>query len=389
MIAATCGADSMSSSFNTLVHDGDNFLIGDGSLRIAMTTTALTARFKRMGWPLALSFWISGMPAAVAAPFAYVANTRDKTLSVIDVATHAVVGDPIMVGLSPTDIAINPAGTRVYVANVDEDSISVIDTASNTVSTTITNVQAHYFAMNPSGSRLFVAGDYFVVVIDTATNAQVGSPIAIVTADKPNCPKVNGKMAYDPTTERLYVPARDCSGPINTPGILSIVDLRNGTAVANVAVGALPTSATRNADSTRIYVTNGWDSSISVVDAANVAETQTIAIGSLSFPANAVIDPSGAHVYVTNSSGGFVTLISTIDGSVGGSIAVAGGSYGIAMTSDGARLYITNSFYDSVSVIDTATGTVEQMSISVGRNPIAIAITRSDLLFANGFEQPK
>jgi YVTN family beta-propeller protein len=49
---------------------------------------------------------------------------------VLDVASKAVVGDPIDVGGSDGGIAITPDGSHVYVA---ADNISVIDTATNTV----------------------------------------------------------------------------------------------------------------------------------------------------------------------------------------------------------------------------------------------------------------
>src|SRR6476661_659515 len=55
--------------------------------------------------------------AAGAAPFAYIANQGDSTVSVIDVATNTVVGSPIGVGGGPFGIAVHPTGTRVYTAN--------------------------------------------------------------------------------------------------------------------------------------------------------------------------------------------------------------------------------------------------------------------------------
>ena len=52
----------------------------------------------------------------MAAPFAYVANAGDNTVSVIDTATNTVVA-PIAVGSLPRGVAVTPDGKRAYVTN--------------------------------------------------------------------------------------------------------------------------------------------------------------------------------------------------------------------------------------------------------------------------------
>src|SRR6185436_4741203 len=67
---------------------------------------------------------------ALAAPFGYVVNHVDGTVSVIDTATNAVVST-VTVGDSPLGAAVNAAGTRAYVTNqlAPTGTVSVIDTA--------------------------------------------------------------------------------------------------------------------------------------------------------------------------------------------------------------------------------------------------------------------
>jgi YVTN family beta-propeller protein len=72
-------------------------------------------------------------PRAEAAPFAYVANEGDNTVSVIDTTTNTVVGTPILVGTAPWGVAVTPDGKHAYVANLNSNNISAIDTATNTV----------------------------------------------------------------------------------------------------------------------------------------------------------------------------------------------------------------------------------------------------------------
>jgi YVTN family beta-propeller protein len=56
---------------------------------------------------------------------------------VIDTASNKVVGTPILVGDSPSLVAVAPDGKYGYVTNLTSNNVSVIDTASNTVAATV------------------------------------------------------------------------------------------------------------------------------------------------------------------------------------------------------------------------------------------------------------
>ena len=64
---------------------------------------------------LAMGLGLLARPAE-AAPFAYVANDADSTVSVIDTATNTVVAT-IAVGSRPSGVAVTPDGKHAYVAN--------------------------------------------------------------------------------------------------------------------------------------------------------------------------------------------------------------------------------------------------------------------------------
>ncbi|HDT6579022.1 TPA: hypothetical protein QFT23_005305 [Bacillus cereus] len=65
---------------------------------------------------------------------AYVINSLDRTVSVINTATNTELLPRILVGdiLNNYGIAITPDGSRVYVCNTFDDNISVINTATDT-----------------------------------------------------------------------------------------------------------------------------------------------------------------------------------------------------------------------------------------------------------------
>jgi YVTN family beta-propeller protein len=131
--------------------------------------------------------WLAA-PEPTLALNAYIANSGDNTVSVIDEATNTVVTN---VGANPFGVAATPDGSRVYVTNQGGDSVSVIDTATNMVIGTIHGVgpEPTGVAVTPDCSKVYVAnrGSDSVSVIDTATNTvetiTVGLlPIGVVVA---------------------------------------------------------------------------------------------------------------------------------------------------------------------------------------------------------------
>lgn len=117
----------------------------------------------------------------------YAANSRNDTVSVIDVATKEVTAR-VPVGDYPTDIAVSPNGKKAYVTNSGnyhdpDNTVSVIDTETNTITTTVTvGIYPRGVAVTPDGKKVYVtnAGSDNVSIIDTATN----SVTAIVNTGK-------------------------------------------------------------------------------------------------------------------------------------------------------------------------------------------------------------
>ena len=84
---------------------------------------------------LATLFSLSSV-GTVLAQNAYITNSGDNTVSVID-TTSSTVTATLTVGNSPFGVAVTPDGSTVYVGNRSDNTVSVIDTASNTVTATI------------------------------------------------------------------------------------------------------------------------------------------------------------------------------------------------------------------------------------------------------------
>lgn len=93
---------------------------------------------RRFSVLLILGFLLqTGLPLSLcAAPFAYITNAADDTVSIIDVATNTVAAT-VPVGFAPTGLAVTPDGTWVYAANNASDNVSMISTATNIVTGTV------------------------------------------------------------------------------------------------------------------------------------------------------------------------------------------------------------------------------------------------------------
>lgn len=299
-------------------------------------------------------------------PFAYVSNSGDDTVTVIDTATNLVYGDPIPVptGYVPYGVAVNAQGTRVYVTDFGHHAVSVIDGTTKTVTGSPINVGSYpiYAALNPAGTFLYVVNyvGKLVSVIDTSSNAVVGSGITVG-----NGPQA---IAISPSGARAWV----ANGDADT---VSALDLATNTVIGSpISVGGYPQGIVVNPAGTRVYVANGDDDTVSVIDAAsNTVVGSPIAVGH--GPTGLSLDPAGAFLYVTNWNDGNAGSVSVIDTStntvVGSPIAVGAAPVGIAVNSAGTYVYVANSGDDTVSVIDASTRTVVGAPIPVGSGPMA------------------
>jgi YVTN family beta-propeller protein len=203
-----------------------------------------------------------------------------NTVSVIDLATHTVTST-ITVGETPIGVAFSPDGAHAYVPNGGSDTVSVIDTATKTVATTIPIAGADdsrpcpvSVAVSPDGAHAYVANAFFhapngaVSVIDTTTNSVIATiPVGAI-------PDV---VAVSPDGARVYVTnywdgVVEVGGKIVTwgAGTVSVIDAAARTVAATITVGRLPRGVAVSPDSSRAYVANVGDNTVSVISTAPV-----------------------------------------------------------------------------------------------------------------------
>nr|MBA3589546.1 YncE family protein [Methylibium sp.] len=98
--------------------------------------------------------------AARTAPFAYITNQGDHSVSVVDLATREIAAT-IPVAKSPAGVvAVSPAG-KVFVTAPDSNAVSVIDMRTQRVIDTLpAGKGAVGIDASPDGTRVYVA-DWF------------------------------------------------------------------------------------------------------------------------------------------------------------------------------------------------------------------------------------
>ncbi len=122
----------------------------DGTLRIVDTTT-----FKAVA-SIPLPSVPTGMVVTPDGAKAYVANGREATVTVVDLASQSV-GRTLDVGAEPVGIAIDPSGATVYVTSFRDGTLTAIDTrASFVIGTTRVGASPRAVVVSPDGTKAFV-----------------------------------------------------------------------------------------------------------------------------------------------------------------------------------------------------------------------------------------
>jgi YVTN family beta-propeller protein len=85
------------------------------------------------------------------------------------------------------------------------------------------------------------------------------------------------------------------------------------------------------------------------------------------------VHPNGREVYVSNGGDGNVSVIDTASNKIVATIPVGQRPWNMALTPDGSKLYVANGRSNSVSVIDTA-NRVKLRDIAVGKLPWGVVI---------------
>ena len=181
------------------------------------------------------------------------------------------------------------------------------------------------------------------------------------------------------------------SGPSNRGiQVLTVINTSTRTKVAAIPLGEGCLCVFENAavskDGSRIFVSNFYNNTVSVVDTATNSLIQTLNVQP--FPGSVAVSPDGTRLYVNTvlspNPGYVVQVLDIVSGTTLATIPlnVPQSGSGMAIAPDGTRLYVTNQALNgsNVKVIDTTSNTVIA-TIPLGSVPRGIDVT-PDGLFA-------
>ncbi|MCK4814571.1 carboxypeptidase regulatory-like domain-containing protein, partial [bacterium] len=276
---------------------------------------------------------------------AYVTNPGNNVVSLIDLATAAVMGT-IVVGQHPYDLAANPVKDEVYCVNKDNDTITVIDSTQadpeQAVIGTLNTADAPVRCLvSPDGKYLFVscvgAGADSITVIDLDAGSEIeGSPIFVGT-DPQGMAIANNK---------LYV-ANEWDNNVSVIDIDPASSNRWLKLAYNITVGDSPEDLATNQDGSFVYVVNSGSDTVSVIDTATDQVINSLTVGDYPFHMAA----SGNMLYVTNYIDGNISMINMNTNTVlSTTFGVGNYPQGIAVTADGETIYVVNNGSESVSI---------------------------------------
>jgi len=289
--------------------------------------------------------------------FAYIANSGDGTISVINVATNTIIST-IKPPHNPTCICISPNGSKAYIGcSGGSSTVTVINTITNAIISTIpvsSSGESTGITVSPDGNMLYVVNYVTgtVSVVNTATSAVVA---VIPVGQNPY------GIAISPDGNNVYV-------AYTFNNYISVINTANNKITASINVGIAPQDVAVSPDGSKVYVPVSNLNHVAVIDPKT--NNITALIPTDSGPGIIALSPDGTKAYVGIGLNN-VSVINTATNAVISTIKIGSAPNGICVSPDGNFIYVTNTLTNNVSVINASNNKVIA-TVKVGIAPISL-----------------
>ena len=302
--------------------------------------------------------------------------TAGSTPAAVPKAALPKVGGTVAVGQDPSFVQVAPNGKFAYITNTGNNTVIVLDTVTDRVSKTIPIPQGppQFIAFSTDGKTAYVSvyntrgSVHLIVFIDTATGQVTGQ--VPVTNHTPGPPQVS------PNDQYLYVPNHNSmtmngamkamSGPGQDD--INVISTATKKLVSTITVAPNPHWIAVGQNGL-LYVTDHTSGEITIVNPNTNKVVKVFPVGET--PHAIYTSPDGSHLAVTSYGGAEVFIVSTATDKVVATIPVGREPLDVEYTPDGRYIYTTNSEDNTVSVIDAATNKVID-TIKTGKQPTSI-----------------
>src|ERR671921_175497 len=302
----------------------------------------------------------SSLTADSLAGVMYVQNSNSNSISIVDLATNAILRN-ITVDGTPHNIKLSEDQLTLYILTSDRDSgtIFMLNTTSNELMNEIpTEVSVQDIAVfNGTMYASDVRGGKVLVMNVNGTlmdEIDVGS--------RPQY------MAVRPDGQVLYVTR--LGGPI------SVVDLEQKIVIKEIDSGDMPHRLSFTNGGEVLFVVNAESDTLSFIDSDKHEVIKTVPVGDS--PGYVALNPDETLTYVTNMNANTVSIVDA--DKVVNEIPVGSGPYGIAFSVDGGDLaYVSNMRGNDVSIINTTSSNVIATISAGGIGPHQMVVIKPDV----------
>ncbi|EZH66458.1 hypothetical protein DH09_11030 [Bacillaceae bacterium JMAK1] len=289
----------------------------------------------------------------------YVADGRDRSLTVLDVVTGEVIRTIPLSG-NPFSAYVNQDKNQLYVIDSFEGLLEVVDVETDEVVQTVRVAFGADVATNlvydPVQDIIYVAVSSGIRLLDANTFEQVGFINTDASVNNPY------DLARDPVTGYVYA----------TNSFADYVYVIDGsTIIGQIPVGQYPNQITIDPTTRRAYVSNHSSRDVSVIDLTTNQVIATITTGNI-VPYRTAVDIATNTVY-TALNNGTVAVIDGDTNTIIDYIEVGGFPRAITINAVDRLAYVSNNLDNTISVIDLDTREVIA-TIPVGNGPYGIAI---------------
>src|ERR1700761_4998810 len=287
-----------------------------------------------------------------------VLNSGEATLSLIDEATHQLVGT-VPTGKEPHHLMVTPDNSSLIVANSVSNNLMFVDPKTGKVQRWVENTEDPYQMGFSPDRKWFVSTGLRLDRLDIyhydGTNVSIAKRLPLAT--------MPSHIAFTNDSSTAFI-------SLQVSGEIAAIDLATQPVKWKMKVGKVPAGVWLTPQDKYLLVGMTGADYVAVVDWRNQKIVKTITTGKGAHNFRSMVD--GKHVLVSNRVANTISIIDedTLT-NVGDITGLLPGPDDMELSADKKYLWVTFRFAKHVGVIDLANRKLIE-TIKVGRSPHGI-----------------